>query len=246
MKNDLQTQIFPVLGMTCASCAVSVESIIAAEPGVVKSEVNYATQSVKVNYHSDKTQPSTLQKVVQSIGYDLILNAESGKEIQEQTQNSHYLELKKHTIAAAGLTLPVVIIGMFFMDMLYANYYMLALTTPVLFVFGNTFFINAWKQAKHKKANMDTLVALSTGIAYIFSVFNTFNPSFWHSRGLHPHVYYEAAAVVIVFIMLGKLLEEIQHFICHQKTHRATAKNCLAHFAKRRKRNSPKRSSDRR
>ena len=208
MKNDLQTQIFPVLGMTCASCAVSVESIIAAEPGVVKSEVNYATQSVKVNYHSDKTQPATLQKVVQSIGYDLILNAESGKEIQEQTQNSHYLELKKHTIAAAGLTLPVVIIGMFFMDMLYANYYMLALTTPVLFVFGNTFFINAWKQAKHKKANMDTLVALSTGIAYIFSVFNTFNPSFWHSRGLHPHVYYEAAAVVIVFIMLGKLLEE--------------------------------------
>ena len=208
MKNDLQTQIFPVLGMTCASCAVSVESIIAAEPGVVKSEVNYATQSVKVNYHSDKTQPATLQKVVQSIGYDLILNAESGKEIQEQTQNSHYLELKKHTIAAAGLTLPVVIIGMFFMDMLYANYYMLALTTPVLFVFGNTFFINAWKQAKHKKANMDTLVALSTGIAYIFSVFNTFNPSFWHSRGLNPHVYYEAAAVVIVFIMLGKLLEE--------------------------------------
>ena len=208
MKNDLQTQIFPVLGMTCASCAVSVESIIAAEPGVVKSEVNYATQSVKVNYHSDKTQPATLQKVVQSIGYDLILNPETGKEIQEQTQNSHYLKLKKHTIAAAALTLPVVIIGMFFMDMLYANYYMLALTTPVLFVFGNTFFINAWKQAKHKKANMDTLVALSTGIAYIFSVFNTFNPSFWHSRGLHPHVYYEAAAVVIVFIMLGKLLEE--------------------------------------
>ena len=208
MKNDLQTQIFPVLGMTCASCAISVESIIAAEPGVVKSEVNYATQSVKVNYHSDKTQPSTLQKVVQSIGYDLILNAESGKEIQEQTQNIHYLKLKKHTIAAAALTLPVVIIGMFFMDMLYANYYMLALTTPVLFLFGNNFFINAWKQAKHKKANMDTLVALSTGIAYIFSVFNTFNPSFWHSRGLHPHVYYEAAAVVIVFIMLGKLLEE--------------------------------------
>ena len=208
MKNDLQTQIFPVLGMTCASCAVSVESIIAAEPGVVKSEVNYATQSVKVNYYSDKTQPATLQKVVQSIGYDLILNPESGKEIQEQTQNSHYLKLKKHTIAAAALTLPVVIIGMFFMDMLYANYYMLALTTPVLFVFGNTFFINAWKQAKHKKANMDTLVALSTGIAYIFSVFNTFNPSFWHSRGLNPHVYYEAAAVVIVFIMLGKLLEE--------------------------------------
>src|SRR5690606_28341712 len=64
------------------------------------------------------------------------------------------------------------------------------------------------KQAKHGMANMDTLVSLSTGIAYLFSVFNTFYPQFWHSRGLHPHVYFEAAAVVIVFIMLGKLLEE--------------------------------------
>jgi len=106
------------------------------------------------------------------------------------------------------LTIPVVIIGMFFMDMPNGNYYMLALTTPVLFIFGRNFFINAWKQAKYGKANMDTLVALSTGIAYLFSVFNTFYPEFWHSRGLHPHVYFEAAAVVIVFIMLGKLLEE--------------------------------------
>jgi Cu2+-exporting ATPase len=208
MKNDLETHIFPVLGMTCASCAISVESIIAAEPGVEKAEVNYANQSVKVKYHGDKIQPQSLQKKVQSIGYDLILNAVDGKEIQEQNQKSHYLTLKKHTIAAAILTLPVVIIGMFFMEIPYANYYMLALTTPVLFVFGKNFFINAWKQAKHLKANMDTLVALSTGIAYIFSVFNTFNPTFWYSRGLVPHVYFEAAAVVIVFIMLGKLLEE--------------------------------------
>jgi Cu2+-exporting ATPase len=88
------------------------------------------------------------------------------------------------------------------------NYYMLALTTPVLFFFGRVFFINAWKQAKHGKANMDTLVALSTGIAYIFSVFNTFYPEFWYNKGLEPHVYFEAAAVIIVFIMLGKLLEE--------------------------------------
>lgn len=82
------------------------------------------------------------------------------------------------------------------------------LATPVIFVFGRRFFINAAKQAAHGKANMDTLVALSTGIAYLLSVFNTLFPEFWHSRGLHPHVYFEAAAVVIVFIMLGRLLEE--------------------------------------
>jgi Cu2+-exporting ATPase len=94
------------------------------------------------------------------------------------------------------------------MNMPYANWIMWAFSTPVLFWFGRNFFINAWKQAKHRKANMDTLVALSTGIAYIFSVFNTLFPDFWHSYGLHAHVYFEAATVVITFILLGKLLEE--------------------------------------
>ncbi|MDT9081589.1 hypothetical protein RSW80_26540, partial [Escherichia coli] len=83
----------------------------------------------------------------------------------------------------------------FFMNMPFANYIMLALSTPVFVFVGKRFFINAWKQARHGKANMDTLVALSTGIAYLFSVFNTFFPEVWHARGQHPHVYYEAAVV---------------------------------------------------
>ncbi|MBC6113095.1 heavy metal translocating P-type ATPase [Pedobacter fastidiosus] len=205
---NIETISLPVLGMTCAACAVSVESMINAQPGVDKAEVNYATQSVKVSYHPAQIQPSAFQKAVQAIGYDLILDVENGKEKQEEVQRNNYNALKKRMISAALLTLPVVIIGMFFMELPYANYYMLVLTTPVLFVFGRSFFINAFKQARNGSANMDTLVALSTGIAYLFSIFNTFYPEFWHSRGLHPHVYFEAAAVVIVFIMLGKLLEE--------------------------------------
>jgi Cu2+-exporting ATPase len=207
-KTDTQIISFPVLGMTCAACAVSVESMIGSQPGVDKAEVNYATQSVKIIYHPNQVQPTAFQKVIQSIGYDLILDTESGKEKQEEVQRGNYEALKKRMISAVILTLPVVVIGMFFMDIPYANYYMLVLTTPVLFLFGKNFFINAFKQARHGRANMDTLVALSTGIAYLFSVFNTFYPEFWHNRGLHPHVYFEAAAVVIVFIMLGKLLEE--------------------------------------
>lgn len=205
---NIETISLPVLGMTCAACAGSVESMIGSHPGVDKAEVNYATQSVKVLYHPNQVQPTAFQKALQSIGYDLILDTESGKEKQEEAQRGNYEALKKRMIAAAILTLPVVAIGMLFMDIPYANYYMLALTTPVLFVFGKNFFINAFKQARHGRANMDTLVALSTGIAYLFSLFNTFYPEFWHRRGLHPHVYFEAAAVVIVFIMLGKLLEE--------------------------------------
>ena len=94
------------------------------------------------------------------------------------------------------------------MDMPYANYIMWVLSTPVILWFGKDFYINAYKQAKHRSANMDTLVALSTGVAYIFSVFNTLFAEFWHARGVHAHVYFEAAAVVVAFILLGKLLEE--------------------------------------
>jgi Cu2+-exporting ATPase len=207
-KETVQSISLPVLGMTCAGCAASVQSMIAAQPGVTGAAVNYATQSVNVTYQPAIIQPETFQEVLQGIGYDLILDQETGKEQQEEIQSAQYKNLKKRTIAAAILTLPVVVIGMFLMEMPYANYIMLLLTAPVLFVYGRNFFLSAWKQAKHGMANMDSLVALSTGIAFAFSVFNTFYPQFWLSRGLHPHVYFEAAAVVIVFIMMGKLLEE--------------------------------------
>lgn len=198
----------PVLGMTCAGCAVSVQSTIAAQAGVEEAEVNYANQSVSIRYQPDKVSPEDFQRAVQSVGYDLIIDSEFGKQKQEEAQQDHYRDLKRRTILAAVLSFPVVVIGMFLMNIPYANLYMLVLTTPVLFIFGKSFFINAFKQARHGRANMDTLVALSTGIAYLFSVFNTFYPEFWISRGLEPHVYFEAAAVIIVFIMLGKLLEE--------------------------------------
>ncbi|WP_394771890.1 cation transporter [Mucilaginibacter sp.] len=204
----LKTLTFPVTGMTCAACASSVESMISTQMGVEKAEVNYATQSVKVAFHPDLIEPAGLQQSVQSVGYDLIIDAIGGKEKQAEAQQSHYRQLKRNITWAIILTVPVVFIGMVFMDTPYANYIMMALTAPVLFIAGKNFFINAWKQAGHGRANMDTLVAMSTGIAFLFSVFNTFYPEFWHRQGLHPHVYFEAAALVIVFIMLGKLLEE--------------------------------------
>ncbi|MGV8879565.1 MAG: heavy metal translocating P-type ATPase [Sphingobacteriaceae bacterium] len=207
-SGNITTLTLPVLGMSCAGCAASVESMIGSQTGVDKAEVNYANQSVKVLYHPEKVQPTDFQKAVQSIGYDLIIDTEGGKEKQEEEQRSNYKTLKIKTVAAAVLTIPIAALGMFFMNIPYANYYMWVLTTPVLFVFGKRFFIGAVKQARYGKANMDTLVALSTGIAYLFSIFNTLYPAFWYSKSLHPHVYFEAAAVVIVFIMLGKLLEE--------------------------------------
>lgn len=199
---------FPVTGMTCAGCAVSVESMLKSTEGVIDAGVNFADNSAWAEYDSDQTNPDKLRKSVQSIGYDLIIDEDNSAELQESLQLKKYEDIRIRTIRASILTLPVFIIGMFFMDMPYGNWISMILSAPVLFWFGRSFFINGWKQARHRMANMDTLVALSTGIAFIFSAFNTIYPEYWHSRGIHPHVYYEAASVIIVFISLGKLLEE--------------------------------------
>lgn len=203
------TQTFPVLGMTCASCASSAESVVTHQEGVVNASVNYATGNLTVEFLSNLTNAEKLRKAVQGVGYDLLIEVEAKQqESLEAIHEKKFKELKNKTIWAVILSLPVVIIGMFFMDMPYANEIMWAFSTPVVLWLGRDFFVNAWKQAKHRKANMDTLVALSTGIAYIFSVFNMLFADFWHQRGLHAHVYFEAAAVIIAFILLGKLLEE--------------------------------------
>lgn len=200
---------FPITGMTCASCAVSVESMIRSLTGVVDASVNFADNSAQVEYIPTLVQPEQFRTAVKSIGYDLIVEQTGPeKDFREEIHRKQFAAYKTKTIWATVLALPVVIIGMFFMDMPYANWIMMGLTAPALFWFGRNFFINAWKQARHGRANMDTLVALSTGIAFLFSTFNTIYPDFWHKRGLHAHVYFEAAAVIVAFILLGKVLEE--------------------------------------
>ncbi|MEK6482532.1 heavy metal translocating P-type ATPase [Catalinimonas sp. 4WD22] len=206
--NSIIKQSFPVTGMTCAACAVSVESMLATTPGVVKAGVNFATQTAWAEYDPNQASVADLRQSVQAIGYDLIIDAEDPSQVQADLQAKHYQSLKHRLVWSAVLTLPVFIIGMFFMEWEEGKWISMGLSAVVLFYFGNHFFVNAWKQTRHGKANMDTLVALSTGIAFVFSVFNTFFPEFWHSRGIHAHVYYEAAVVIITFISLGKLLEE--------------------------------------
>lgn len=200
---------FPVLGMTCASCAGSAESIAKYVTGVVDASVNFATGNLTVEYLPNMTDAEQIRKAIQEGGYDLLVEEESKQqETLEAIHEEKFKKLKNKTIWAIILSLPVVVIGMFFMHMPYGNEIMWAFATPVVLWLGKDFFINAWKQTKHHSANMDTLVALSTGIAYLFSVFNMLFMDFWHQRGLEGHVYFEAAAVIIAFILLGKLLEE--------------------------------------
>lgn len=205
-KNSEKKEIFYVTGMSCASCAASVESTLSVQQGVKEAKVNFAASTVMVEYDEAIITPSELQKAVRSVGYDLVIE-ETDENQAEKLQQEEYVKLRRKTIGAILLALPVFIIGMFFMHMPYGNWIMLAFTVPVMGVFGRDFFVNAWKQLKHGRANMDTLVAVSTGIAFLFSLFNTLWPEYWTSKGLEAHVYYEAVAVIIALILLGRLLE---------------------------------------
>ncbi|MFT4857468.1 MAG: Cu2+-exporting ATPase [Algoriphagus sp.] len=205
-NQQLTKRTFPVTGMTCAACASSVETILEYTDGVKSSNVNFATNTVQVEF-TDETDPEKLNQALTAIGYGLIISDENTSKVVAEAQAEEFQKIKSRTIWSGIMTLPVVVIGMFFMDWEMGRWISLILTIPVLFYFGQPFFIGAWKQAKFRKANMDTLVALSTGIAFLFSLANTIYPEFWLSRGVLPHVYYEAATVIITFITLGKLLE---------------------------------------
>ena len=198
---------FPVTGMSCASCALSVESMLKSQQDVLDASVNYAASTVLVEYYPKEGILDNFKKAIQSIGYDIIIDEQQNGEQEEYIRNESAI-LKQKTILASLLTLPIVIIAMFMMKLPYANWIMLVLSTPVVFWFGRGFFINAWRQLIHHTANMDTLVALSTGIAYTYSLLNTLFPHLMGHGNMKPHVYFEASAVIIVFILLGKMLEE--------------------------------------
>ena len=200
-------ETFQVLGMSCAVCALNVETTLGAQEGVYEAKVNFAGSTVLVDYNPRVITPGELQKAVEAAGYELVVENTEDTDQADRLQREEFLALKRKTSGAIVLALPVFVIGMFFMHMPYGNWIMLAFTIPVMAFFGRDFFVHAYMQLKHGRANMDTLVAVSTGVAFLFSLFNTIWPEYWTSRGLEAHVYYEAAAVIIALILLGRLLE---------------------------------------
>ena len=204
----IENKIYPVLNMHCAGCANNVEKTVNSLPGVEKGAVNLAANTLSIEFDRLVLSPEALQTAVRDAGYGLIIEEENAAELQEEEQRKAYRTLKLKVIGAWIFVVPMMTLSMLFMDLPHVHEIMLVLALPVMLFFGNSFYINAWKQLKLGRSNMDTLVALSTSIAFIFSVFNTFFPEFWTSRGLQPHVYYEAATMIIAFVLIGKLLEE--------------------------------------
>lgn len=207
MKN-LETRILPVLDMSCAVCAGNVENLVKALPGVQEAAVNFAANTLSVTYFPTQISLNEMRTAVQAAGYDLVVEENDPTEIQDEMICKRYHRLRQNTIGAWVLSLPLALLGMVFMHLPFANWIMMVLALAIMVLFGRSFYVNGVRHALRGSANMDTLVALSTSIAFLFSLFNTVNPGFWYDRGLEPHVYYEASGVIIAFVLLGKLLEE--------------------------------------
>lgn len=208
----LETQTYRVEGMSCAACAKSVATSLSSAQGVESAAVNFAMGTVRVTFDDRRTGFGQLKSVVQSAGYDLADDVARNAEEMLVLEKQALLRSRNKTIFSILFTLPVVMLAMVFHHLPWVNPVMMALTLPVVAWFGREFFINALKRARHFSANMDTLVAIGTGTAFIFSAINTLFPKMLLERGLEPHVYFEAAAVIISLILLGRFFEERAKF----------------------------------
>ena len=204
---------FPVQGMGCAACVARVQGTIRNMQGVQECNVSLASNTAQVDYDPKTVTAADIKKAVQDAGYDLIVvegddSDDEADSEAERLQEDYLRSLKRDMRIAVILALIVMLLGMGFGDFPGKGFVLWALATPVVFWCGRRFISTAWKQARHGTASMDTLVALSILISYLFSVFNLLFPSVWTARGLEPHLYFESSTMIVAFILIGRVLEE--------------------------------------
>ena len=218
----MENQILQLQGMSCASCAARVEKAIQAVPGVLECNVNFGAEQASIEFDQHQANLERIQQAVKDAGYQAFPVAQWGsktpadEDTEEQHRQAEAQDLRRKLILG-GIVSAILIVGglpmMTGIEMsaipmwLHNAWLQLVVTTPVVFWVGQSFFVGAWKAAKHKTADMNTLVALGTGAAYIYSLFPTFFPGWFREQGLTPDVYYETAAVVITLVLLGRFLE---------------------------------------
>jgi len=199
----------PVTGMSCAACAQSVESRLKSMPEVNDAAVNYGDRSVRIAYDGSAISLGSLRKAVKDIGYDLLIDVDDVQEKLSAIDKRQFKNLVYKLTVAILFSIPVFIVAMLSHHISATDrWIMLLLSMPVIIYSGSGFYIMAWKQAMHHSANMDTLVAVGTGAAFIFSLISTIAPQLLAQQGYPTHVYYESAVIIITFILTGKVLEE--------------------------------------
>jgi Cu+-exporting ATPase len=210
----------PIHGMSCASCVKKVEGALNGLEGVVRASVNFATERATVEYIPGAVSMADFQKAVKEAGYEVLEVETIGKEDivdrEKAAREAEYRKLKKKLMTGVLLVIPVFILaywralGLFHLYNLgrEVNFYLqLIFQTPIQFWVGWQFYVGAWKTAKHKSADMNTLIAVGTSAAYLYSVLATFFPGLFSAQGLMAEVYFDTAGAIIILILLGRLLE---------------------------------------
>jgi len=205
----MEKKTFAVLGMMCAGCAANVERRLNQTEGVTSAAVNLPARTAMIEYDEAVTSPQKMKEALAAIGYDMVVEEDRNVEAIERHA---YKRLRHKVIVSWLFALLVMSISMGWIyigtrDM--ANQAMMILALLNILYSGRQFYVNAARQLAHASANMDTLVALSTGISFLFSTFNTFwGDSYWGSQGIEWHTYFDASVMIITFVLTGRLMEE--------------------------------------
>ena len=199
----------PVIGMACSACSANIEKKLNSLNGITSASVSLPSRSALVDFNPDEVSLTDMKAAINAIGYDLVI--EEGRSAVEIEKRAYTL-LKRKAILSWIFAVGVMAISMHWINLgnnNTSNQVALLVALGNMLYCGKQFYVSAWKQLKNGLANMDTLVALSTLIAFLFSVFNTFwGEAVWSSRGIVWHTYFDASVMIITFVLTGKLLEE--------------------------------------
>ncbi|WP_456000979.1 heavy metal translocating P-type ATPase, partial [Prevotella sp.] len=202
-------QTIPVIGMACSACSANVEKKLNELNGINTASVSLPGRSALVDYDPDTISLEQMKAAINGIGYDLVIDKETSV---EEIEKREYTLLRRKTILSWIFSIAVMSVSMGWIDLhsrTIANQVSLLIALANIVYCGRQFYVSAWKQLLHGTANMDTLVTLSTAISFLFSTFNTFwGDAVWASRGIVWHTYYDAAVMIITFVLTGRMLEE--------------------------------------
>lgn len=205
----MEKKTIAVIGMACAGCAANVERRLNELNGISSAAVNFAARTALVEYDPKVITPQMMKEEIIKAGYDLVIDEDESVATIERHAYSQLLRRMAASWVFAALTMGISMRWLNVGSTSAANQTMLIIALVNIAYCGRVFYVNAWRQLMHKTANMDTLVAMSTLISFLFSVFNTFwGDSFWGSRGIENHTYYDASVMIITFVLTGRVLEE--------------------------------------
>lgn len=205
----MEKKTIAVIGMACAGCAANVERRLNELNGISSAAVNFAARTALVEYDPKVITPQMMKEEIIKAGYDLVIDEDESVAAIERHAYSQLLRRMAASWVFAALTMGISMRWLNVGSTSAANQTMLIIALINIAYCGRVFYVNAWRQLMHKTANMDTLVAMSTLISFLFSVFNTFwGDSFWGSRGIENHTYYDASVMIITFVLTGRVLEE--------------------------------------